>query len=96
VEVKNLTELEEALSLTIDVVMLDNFSPDLLKEAVSITKQRAKLEVSGNVTIENIREKAVSGIDYISVGALTHSFESLDLSLNVVLREPSVSSRQKK
>lgn len=94
VEVKNLTELEEALSLNVEMIMLDNFSPDLLDRAVKITNKRAKLEVSGNVTLENIREKAVPGIDYISVGALTHSFKSLDLSLNVVLREPSRSSRQ--
>jgi nicotinate-nucleotide pyrophosphorylase (carboxylating) len=95
VEVKNLTELEEALSLDVDMIMLDNFSPDILPEAVKITNQRSKLEVSGNVTLENIREKAVQGIDYISTGALTHSFKSLDLSLNVVLRDPLVSSRPK-
>ncbi len=84
VEVKNLKELEEALSLDVDIIMLDNFSPGLLREAVKINNRRVKLEVSGNVTLENIEEKAAAGIDFISVGALTHSFKSLDLSLNII------------
>lgn len=81
VEVKNLEELEEALSLNVEMIMLDNFDPPMQVEAVKLTAGRAKLEVSGNVTLENIAERASSGIDYISVGALTHSFKSLDLSL---------------
>jgi nicotinate-nucleotide pyrophosphorylase (carboxylating) len=92
-EVKNLEELKEALSLDVDIIMLDNFSPDQLKEAVQCrnrhnrnnrhTGRQAKLEVSGNVDLENISQKAAAapGIDYISSGALTHSFKSLDLSL---------------
>jgi nicotinate-nucleotide pyrophosphorylase len=84
VEVRNLEELKEALEQDIDIIMLDNFSPELQKEAVKITAGRVKLEVSGNVTLENINKKAVEGIDYISVGALTHSFKSLDLSLGLV------------
>jgi nicotinate-nucleotide pyrophosphorylase (carboxylating) len=88
VEVKNLTELEEALSLEVDMIMLDNFNTSMLKEAVQIVKQsqnrhRAKLEISGNVDLENIAEKAAVGVDFISVGALTHSFTSLDLSLKI-------------
>lgn len=83
VEVKNLEELNEALTLDVDMIMLDNFNPSLLVEAVRLTDHRSKLEVSGNVTLENIEEKAAAGIDYISVGALTHSFKSLDLSLNI-------------
>jgi nicotinate-nucleotide pyrophosphorylase (carboxylating) len=85
VEVKNLIELEEALSLTpaVDMIMLDNFNPAILEEAVAINNRRVKLEVSGNVNLENIREKAAAGIDFISVGALTHSFKSLDLSLDI-------------
>ncbi|MCP5109182.1 MAG: carboxylating nicotinate-nucleotide diphosphorylase [bacterium] len=85
VEVKNLEELEEALALEpkVDMIMLDNFQPHLLKKAVDVTNQRVKLEVSGNVKLENIEEKAACGIDFISVGALTHSFKSLDLSLNI-------------
>jgi nicotinate-nucleotide pyrophosphorylase (carboxylating) len=88
VEVKNSTELEEALSLDVDMIMLDNFSTGMLKEAVQTVKQsqnlhRAKLEISGNVDLENIEQKASVGIDFISVGALTHSFTSLDLSLKI-------------
>ncbi len=84
VEVNNLKELEEALSMDVDIIMLDNFSHGLLREAVKINNHRVKLEVSGNVTLENINEKAAAGIDFISVGALTHSFKSLDLSLNII------------
>jgi len=88
VEVKNLTELAEALSLEVDMIMLDNFNIEMLKEAVQNVKQsqnrhRAKLEISGNVDLENIEQKAAVGVDFISVGALTHSFTSLDLSLKI-------------
>lgn len=85
VEVKNLIELEETLSLSpaVGMIMLDNFDTTLLEKAVTITNHRVKLEVSGNVNLENIQEKAGAGIDYISVGALTHSFKSLDLSLDI-------------
>ncbi len=87
VEVKNLTELKEVLSLepAVDMIMLDNFSPELLEEAVKLNNHRVKLEVSGNVTLENTAEKAATGIDFISVGALTHSFKSLDISLNIYM-----------
>jgi nicotinate-nucleotide pyrophosphorylase (carboxylating) len=86
VEVKDLSELNEALSLQVDLIMLDNFDPGLLKEAVKIKKKspgHVKFEISGNVTLENIEEKAIPGIDFISVGALTHSVKSLDLSLEI-------------
>jgi nicotinate-nucleotide pyrophosphorylase (carboxylating) len=88
VEVKNLTELEEALSLDVDMIMLDNFDTGMLEYAVQAVKQspnrhRAKLEISGNVDLENIEQKAAVGVDFISVGALTHSFTSLDLSLKI-------------
>jgi nicotinate-nucleotide pyrophosphorylase (carboxylating) len=88
VEVKNLTELEEALSLDVDMIMLDNFNTGMLKEAVQAVKQSqnrqpAQLEISGNVDLENIEQKAAVGVDFISVGALTHSFTSLDLSLKI-------------
>lgn len=84
VEVKNLAELEEALGLGVELVMLDNFPLDLARQAVAINGGRARLEISGNVTLENIAEKAAAGVDFISVGALTHSFRSLDLSLKIV------------
>ena len=64
--------------------MLDNFPLDQVRRAVALNRGRAKLEISGNVTLENIAEKAASGVDFISVGALTHSFQSLDLSLKIV------------
>ena len=84
VEVKNIAELEEALALGVAWIMLDNFPLDQVRRAVSVNRGRAKLEVSGNVTLDNIAEKAAAGADFISVGALTHSFRSLDLSLKIV------------
>ncbi len=87
VEVKNLSELKEALSLGVDLIMLDNFDPALLSEAAALKKNSADTvyyEISGNVTLENIAEKALPGIDFISVGALTHSYKSLDLSLDII------------
>jgi nicotinate-nucleotide pyrophosphorylase (carboxylating) len=84
VEVKNIAELEEALDLGVDLVMLDNFPLDQARAAVAVNRGRARLEASGNVTLENIGEKAATGVDFISVGALTHSFRSLDLSLKIV------------
>ena len=84
VEVKNIPEFETALVLGVEIIMLDNFSLEMAKQAVAINHGRAKLEISGNVTLENIAEKAASGVDFISVGALSHSFHSLDLSLNIM------------
>ncbi len=84
VEVKNIAELKEALALGVELVMLDNFPLEQTVEAVSVNRGRAKLEISGNVTLENIAEKAATGVDFISAGALTHSFRSLDLSLKIV------------
>ncbi len=87
VEVKNIAELEEALALDVELVMLDNFPPELASEAVAVNRGRARLEISGNVTLENIAEKAAIGVDFISAGALTHSFRSLDLSLKIVRKK---------
>ena len=84
IEVSNLTELKEALGFEVDFIMLDNFDIGMLNEAVKINNQKVKLEVSGNVTIDNIAEKASTGVDFISVGALTHSFNAMDLSLEIV------------
>jgi nicotinate-nucleotide pyrophosphorylase (carboxylating) len=84
VEVKSLPELEEALALGVEMIMLDNFPLDQVSLAVALNRGRAKLEISGNVTLENIAEKVASGVDFISVGALTHSFQSLDLSLKIM------------
>jgi nicotinate-nucleotide pyrophosphorylase (carboxylating) len=84
VEVQNIRELEEALLLGVEMIMLDNFSLEIAGQAVAINRGRARLEISGNVTLENIAEKAATGVDFISVGALTHSFQSLDLSLKIM------------
>ena len=81
VEVRDLTELEEAAALPVDLVMLDNFALETVRKAVELNKGRKKLEVSGNVTAKNIRSIAETGVDYISVGAITHSAHSLDFSL---------------
>ena len=81
VEVETLEELSEAMEAGADIVMLDNMKGELLREAVRRARGRAKTEISGNVTRENVKEYAALGVDYISSGALTHSAPILDLSL---------------
>ncbi len=81
VEVENLDMLREALDAGADIVMLDNMSPEDMREAVKLAKGRAETECSGNVTKENIARLVDIGVDYISSGALTHSAPILDLSL---------------
>lgn len=81
VEVESIEQLKEALETPVDIIMLDNMSCSLMAECVKITKHRKKLEASGNMTLERVKEVAQTGVDYISVGALTHSFDSLDISL---------------
>lgn len=82
IETRSLAEVKEVLRVGgVDVVMLDNMSPDEMREAVRLIDGKYKTEASGNITEENIRKAAESGVDYISVGALTHSVKSLDLSL---------------
>lgn len=81
VEVESLDELEQALAAGADIVMLDNFSVGQMREAVKQTDGRALLEVSGNVTDETLRTFAETGVDYISVGALTKHIRALDLSM---------------
>jgi nicotinate-nucleotide pyrophosphorylase (carboxylating) len=83
VEVKSLAELKEALALSVDRIMLDNMDPDEMRRAVEVTAGRVPLEASGNVTLENVAAIAATGVDYISVGALTHSVKALDISLEV-------------
>ena len=85
VEVRNLVELMEVLDVgQVDRIMLDNFEVPLLEEAVAHIGDRFETEASGGITLESIREVAETGVDYISVGALTHSATSLDLSLKVI------------
>jgi nicotinate-nucleotide pyrophosphorylase (carboxylating) len=82
IEVDTLDQLETALGLGIDAVLLDNMSPEMMKDAVALARGRAKLEASGGVTLERVRAIAESGVDYISSGAITHSARSLDLGLD--------------
>ncbi|WP_116126129.1 carboxylating nicotinate-nucleotide diphosphorylase [Lewinella sp. IMCC34183] len=85
VEVRNLVELMEVLEVgQVDRIMLDNFEIPLLREAVAHVGDRFETEASGGITLDSIREVAETGVDFISVGALTHSAVSLDLSLKVV------------
>ncbi|MEM0550872.1 MULTISPECIES: carboxylating nicotinate-nucleotide diphosphorylase [Aeromonas] len=81
VEVESLAELEQALAANADIVMLDNFDVAMMREAVAINQGRAKLEVSGNVTLDTLAEFAATGVDFISVGALTKHVRALDLSM---------------
>lgn len=81
VEVRDLRELEEALALDVDIIMLDNMAVEDMRRAVDIVNGRIKLEASGNVTLDNVRAIAETGVDYISAGALTHSVKALDISL---------------
>ncbi len=85
IEVRNLNELTEALEVGgVDRIMLDNFSPEVTREAVRMVAGRVELESSGGITRDDIRDYAEAGVDYISVGALTHSVKSLDMSLKAV------------
>ena len=85
IEVRSLDELNEALMEGgIDRIMLDNFSPQKTHEAVEIVNGKVELESSGGINIDTIREYALTGVDFISVGALTHSVMSLDMSLKAV------------
>jgi len=87
VEVENLNDLKEAVEGGADIVMLDNMSVQDMKEAVNIVRTSKKdviLEASGNVTLDNVREVAETGVDLISIGALTHSATAVDISMKIV------------
>ena len=83
VEVSDLDALREALDLGVEIIMLDNMSCEQMAEAVKINAGRAKLEASGNVTAERIREIAETGVDIISLGAITHSVKAFDISMKM-------------
>ena len=83
VEVKTLAELREALSLKVDRILLDNMSLEEMREAVHLTAGRVPLEASGGVNLDTVAAIAATGVDYISVGALTHSVTALDISLEL-------------
>jgi len=84
VEVENLSQLQEALEMRVDVIMLDNMNLNVMKKAVKTAKGKVLLEASGRVTLENVREIAQTGVDLISIGALTHSVKSLDISMEII------------
>lgn len=81
VETRTLADVEEALKLGVERILLDNMSLEAMRQAVKLTAGRAKLEASGNVTLQTVRDIAETGVDYISVGALTHSPKVFDVSL---------------
>ncbi len=81
VEVESLAELQQALEAGADIVMLDNFTLPMIRDAVALTEKRCLLEVSGNVTLDTLRSYAETGVDYISAGSLTKHIGALDLSM---------------
>jgi nicotinate-nucleotide pyrophosphorylase (carboxylating) len=81
VEVESLQELKQAIDAGADIIMLDNFSVEQIKQAVILTNKRAKLEVSGNMTLETLKTYSQAGVDFISSGALTKNLQSIDLSM---------------
>ena len=84
VETSNLEMVQEALEADVDIIMLDNMSSKLMAEAVQLINKRAKIEASGNMTQKRIRKVAGTGVDYISIGALTHSVKALDISQRII------------
>ncbi len=83
IEVENLQQLQEAINAKADIVMLDNFTLKQMQKAVAINRKQVKLEVSGSINLENIKDIANTGIDYISVGALTKNVTAIDLSMQL-------------
>ena len=86
VEVENAAQLDEALTAGADIIMLDNFPLSDINRAVALNQNRAKLEVSGNVTAESLRALAATNVDYISSGALTKNVQAIDLSMRLRAR----------
>ena len=84
VEVETLTELQQGLDAGADIIMLDNFDIPMMYEAVRLNQGKAKLEISGNVTLETIGTYAKTGVDFISVGALTKHTHAMDLSMRFI------------
>lgn len=87
VEVENFDEIREALAASADILLLDNFSPDQLTEAVSLNAGQARLEASGGITLENLRTIAETGVDFISIGSLTKDLRATDLSMRFDIRK---------
>lgn len=85
VEVESLEQFEEALEAAVDIVLLDNFTIDMMRQAVAVNRGRALLEVSGGVVLKTVRAIAETGVDLISCGALTHSARAIDISMELSL-----------
>ena len=86
VEIDHLDQMEEAIAGKVDLILLDNMSPDQCKLAVKQCAGRTKLEASGGITLENARDYAMSGVDFIAIGALTHSAAILDIGLDLKVK----------
>jgi len=84
VEVESLSQLQEALKAQVDIIMLDNMDLEAMKEAVKMVKGKILIEASGEITLEKVRKIAQAGIDLISIGALTHSVKSLNISMEII------------
>ena len=83
-ETTNLKEVERALKAGVDVIMLDNMTLEEMKQAVNLIDGECMVEASGNMTLDRIPQVAAIGVDYISVGALTHSIKAFDISMNFI------------
>ncbi|MBN2572298.1 MAG: carboxylating nicotinate-nucleotide diphosphorylase [Ignavibacteriales bacterium] len=83
VETTNLDEVAEALSLKVNVIMLDNMSIPIMKKAVKLINGKTKTEASGGINLDNVRKVALTGVDFVSIGAITHSSKGLDISLEI-------------
>ena len=88
VEVTNAREALDAAAAGVDIIMLDNMSPDATRRVVSKIRGQAKIEASGGITLANVRQAAMAGVDIISIGALTHSPQALDISLELETKQP--------
>jgi nicotinate-nucleotide pyrophosphorylase (carboxylating) len=84
VETSTLDQVQQAIAADVDIIMLDNMSSKMMKEAVELINGRAKIEASGNMTLKRIRKVAATGVNYISIGALTHSVKALDISQRII------------
>jgi len=84
VETTTMAEVVEALEMEADIIMLDNMSNELMKSCVERISHRAKVEASGNMNLDRVREVAATGVDFISIGALTHSVTAFDISMNII------------
>jgi nicotinate-nucleotide pyrophosphorylase (carboxylating) len=83
VETTTLEQVQEAIDAKVDIIMLDNMNVETMRKAVVLIAGRTKIEASGNITLERLRDVAATGVDYISIGALTHSVSAMDISQRI-------------